>query len=102
MDDVFWWPLLLSIAGFVLLFVSLVLVRTRTEIRVRRLRALTELEARRVMPDLDRYAGTVLGAYAVTLALLGAASSRSTWWRSVRVRRRLAEVEARVRRRADG
>jgi heme exporter protein C len=35
-----------SIGGFVLLFVSLVLLRTRTEIRVRRLRALLELEAR--------------------------------------------------------
>lgn len=46
MADVFWWPLVLSIAGFVLFFVSLVLVRTRTEIRVRRLRSLQELEAR--------------------------------------------------------
>ena len=36
----------ISMAGFVLLFVSLVLVRTRTEIRLRRLRALEELEAR--------------------------------------------------------
>jgi heme exporter protein C len=45
-DDVFWRPLVVSIAGFVLLFVSLVLVRTRTEIRVRRLRALEALEAR--------------------------------------------------------
>ena len=42
----FYWPLLLSIAGFVLLFVSLVLVRTRTEIRLRRLRALQEAAAR--------------------------------------------------------
>ncbi|MEM9230838.1 MAG: heme ABC transporter permease [Pseudomonadota bacterium] len=38
--DVFYYPLLLVIAGFVLLFVSLVLLRTRTEIRMRRLRAL--------------------------------------------------------------
>ncbi|NNU81008.1 heme ABC transporter permease [Halovulum dunhuangense] len=38
--DVFYLPLLLCIAGFVLLFVSLVLLRTRTEIRARRLRAL--------------------------------------------------------------
>ena len=44
--DVFWYPLILSMAGFVLLFVALVLVRTRTEIRVRRLRALLEFEAR--------------------------------------------------------
>ena len=48
-DDVFYWPLLLCIAGFALLFVSLVLLRTRTEIRARRLRALESgltLEAR--------------------------------------------------------
>jgi len=38
--DVFWFPLLVSIAGFVLLFVALVLYRTRTEIRARRLHAL--------------------------------------------------------------
>jgi len=39
--DVFWLPLVVSIAGFVLLFVALVLMRTGTEIRVRRIRALT-------------------------------------------------------------
>jgi heme exporter protein C len=38
--DVFWLPLLVCIAGFVLLFLTLVLVRTRTEIRARRLQAL--------------------------------------------------------------
>lgn len=38
--DVFYQPLLLSLAGFTLLFVTLVLVRTRTEVRARRLRAL--------------------------------------------------------------
>ncbi|MEO1000626.1 MAG: heme ABC transporter permease CcmC [Pseudomonadota bacterium] len=38
--DVFYWPLLISLAGFVLLFVTLVLLRTRTEIRLRRMRAL--------------------------------------------------------------
>jgi heme exporter protein C len=43
--DVFYAPLLVSIAGFVLLFVALTLVRTRTEIRARRLRALEALEA---------------------------------------------------------
>jgi len=42
--DVFWYPLLLCIAGFVLLFVALVLLRTRTEIRARRLRALEARE----------------------------------------------------------
>ena len=44
--DVFWFPLLVSIAGFVLLFIALVLMRTRTEIRARRIRAL-EARARR-------------------------------------------------------
>ena len=46
MDNAFWIPLVITIAGFVLLFVSLVLVRTRTEIRLRRLNALLEVEAR--------------------------------------------------------
>ncbi len=40
-SDVFWLPLVVSIAGFVLLFVALVLYRTRTEIRARRLHALS-------------------------------------------------------------
>jgi heme exporter protein C len=44
--DVFWVPLVICIAGFVLLFIGLVLLRTRTEIRVRRIRAL-EARARR-------------------------------------------------------
>ena len=38
--DVFAWPLWTSIVGFVSLFVVLVLIRTRTEIRARRLSAL--------------------------------------------------------------
>ncbi|MEM9434576.1 MAG: heme ABC transporter permease [Pseudomonadota bacterium] len=42
--DVFYFPLLVSIAGFVLLFVVLVLVRTRTEIRNRRILALISRE----------------------------------------------------------
>ncbi|MGR3461693.1 MAG: cytochrome c biogenesis protein CcsA, partial [Roseovarius sp.] len=42
--DVFWYPLLVTMAGFVLLFVALVLVRTRTEIRARRMRALEARE----------------------------------------------------------
>lgn len=42
--NVFYFPLLVSIAGFVLLFLVLVLIRTRTEIRVRRLKALTARE----------------------------------------------------------
>ena len=39
--DVFYFPLLVCIAGFVLLFLALVLLRTRTEVRARRLHALT-------------------------------------------------------------
>ncbi|GIT90506.1 transcriptional regulator [Jannaschia pagri] len=39
--DVFWLPLVVSLAGFVVLFLALVLLRTRTEIRRRRLHALT-------------------------------------------------------------
>jgi len=42
--DVFWYPLLVCIAGFVLLFVALVFLRTRTEIRARRIKALTARE----------------------------------------------------------
>ncbi len=49
-----------------------------------------------MIPDLGRYAGTVLSAYAATLLLLGLLVA-VTWLRSVRVRRRLAETEARVR-----
>ncbi|MEL7280796.1 MAG: heme ABC transporter permease [Pseudomonadota bacterium] len=44
--DVFYFPLLVCIAGFVLLFVALVLMRTRTEIRARRVRALLARERR--------------------------------------------------------
>jgi len=42
--DVFYFPLLVSIAGFVLLFLALVLLRTRTEIRTRRAKALIARE----------------------------------------------------------
>jgi heme exporter protein C len=45
-DDAFYWPLLLCIAGFVLLFVALVFLRTRTEIRARRLQAIEAMQAR--------------------------------------------------------
>jgi heme exporter protein C len=38
--DVFWYPALVCIAGFVLLFIGLVILRTQTEIRLRRARAL--------------------------------------------------------------
>ncbi|MCV2868346.1 heme ABC transporter permease [Defluviimonas sp. WL0002] len=43
-SDVYAWPLWVAIVGFGLLFVSLVLIRTRTEIRSRRLRALEARE----------------------------------------------------------
>jgi len=43
-SDVFWQPLVICIIGFVLLFVTLVLVRTQTEIRARRLQALLARE----------------------------------------------------------
>ena len=43
-SDVFWLPLLVCIGGFVLLFLTLVLMRTRTEIRARRLQALLARE----------------------------------------------------------
>ena len=42
--DVFYLPLLVCIAGFGLLFVALVLMRTQTEIRARRMRALLARE----------------------------------------------------------
>ncbi|MAC78398.1 MAG: transcriptional regulator [Rhodobacteraceae bacterium] len=42
--DVFYQPLLVAIAGFVLLFLALVLYRTGTEIRARRIRALLARE----------------------------------------------------------
>ncbi|SLN55036.1 heme ABC transporter permease [Roseisalinus antarcticus] len=48
--DVFYYPLLLSLAGFVLLFLALVLLRTQTEIRVRRTRALLA-RSRRAAPE---------------------------------------------------
>ncbi|WP_225029032.1 heme ABC transporter permease [Xinfangfangia pollutisoli] len=43
-SDVFWIPLVICIAGFILLFVTLVLMRTRTEIRARRVAALLARE----------------------------------------------------------
>ncbi|MCL4160653.1 UNVERIFIED_CONTAM: hypothetical protein GTU68_048913 [Idotea baltica] len=39
-SDVFWLPLVICIAGFVLFFLAMVMQRTRTEIRARRLKAL--------------------------------------------------------------
>ena len=42
--DVYWYPALVAIAGFVLLFIVLVIIRTNTEIRARRMRALLARE----------------------------------------------------------
>lgn len=44
-DNAFYFPLLLSIAGFYLLFIALLLARARAEIRLRRARALRMVEA---------------------------------------------------------
>ena len=46
------------------------------------------------MPDLGKYTGTVLGAYALSLALI---FGLVIWvgWRSARVKRALADAEAR-------
>ena len=42
--NVFYWPLLICLAGFVGFFVLLVLIRTRTEVRARRMKALQARE----------------------------------------------------------
>ena len=47
-----------------------------------------------MIPDLGRYAATVLAAYGVTLALLAGLVGVSLW-RAARVRRRLGILEAR-------
>lgn len=44
LDSAYYLPLILCIAGFILLFVTLVLLRTRTEIRLRRVQALQARE----------------------------------------------------------
>ena len=45
-SDIYAWPLWTCIAGFLLLFLTLVLLRTRTEIRARRMAALLSRERR--------------------------------------------------------
>ncbi len=54
-----------------------------------------------MIPDLDKYAGTVLGAYAVTIALLAAIVALS-FWRAARTRDALARIEAKVKGSRDG
>ncbi len=46
------------------------------------------------MPDLGKYAVSVLGSYAVTAVLLAALVGLSLW-QSAKMKRALAEVEAR-------
>lgn len=52
-------------------------------------------------PELGPYAGAVLGAYAVTLILLGLLVGQSLR-RAARVKRALALIEAETRRTTDG
>ena len=47
-----------------------------------------------MMPDLGKYAAAVLSSYAVTLVLLAAIVGLSLW-QARRMKRALAEVEAR-------
>jgi heme exporter protein D len=47
-----------------------------------------------MMPDLGKYAVSVLSSYGATLALLAAIVGLS-WWQGRRMKRSLAEVEAR-------
>ncbi|WP_103255678.1 heme exporter protein CcmD [Tabrizicola aquatica] len=48
-----------------------------------------------MMPDLGKYATAVLGSYAATAVLI-AALVGLTLWQAARVKRALAEVEARA------
>ena len=50
-----------------------------------------------MMPELGKYAGTVLGAYGAALVLLVALVAL-TIWQGRRVKRALEEVEARAER----
>jgi len=52
------------------------------------------------MPDLGKYAGAVMGSYAVSVALIVALVAVSLW-QGARVKRALAAVEARVKERSD-
>lgn len=54
-----------------------------------------------MMPDLGRYAFEVLSSYAASLLLLVLIVAM-TVWQGRRVKRRLAEIEARQEGRADG
>ena len=49
-----------------------------------------------MIPDLGKYAGTVLGAYGASVLLLVGLVAL-TLWRGARVKRALQEVEARAK-----
>ena len=92
-SNVFWYPLV-SIAGFVFLFIALVLLPHPD----RNPRAPSQGADRAgtdgVMVDLGKYAGEVLAAYGVTaVLLLGLVALSIAQGR--RVKRRLDEAEAR-------
>ncbi|WP_415183882.1 heme exporter protein CcmD [Phaeovulum sp.] len=53
------------------------------------------------MPDLGKYAGSVMGAYGVTIVLILALVALSLW-RSARVKRALEAQEARMGRNNNG
>ncbi|MGL6211832.1 MAG: heme exporter protein CcmD [Paracoccaceae bacterium] len=53
-----------------------------------------------MIPDLGKYAGAVLGAYGASVALLVVLVAVSLW-QAGRMKRRLAEVEARMKGSAD-
>ena len=77
--DVFYVPLVITIGGFVLLFLALVLLRTGTEIRLRRISVLI------LMPVLGKYAVTVLSAYGLSLLfLVGLVAWSYLRWRGVK------------------
>ncbi|MEM8572414.1 MAG: heme exporter protein CcmD [Pseudomonadota bacterium] len=48
------------------------------------------------MPDLGQYAGTVLGAYTVTVVLIGGLLATSIW-RNAQVRRALEKAELKTK-----
>lgn len=54
-----------------------------------------------MIPDLGKYAFAVLSSYGASLALIGLIVLL-TLWQGRRVKRRLAEVEARAETRTDG
>lgn len=54
-----------------------------------------------MLPELGRYAATVLGAYAVTIVLLVLLVAAS-WRRASRMKRDLATIEAQTQRNSDG